>query len=276
MVVPDSETLERTALEDLHRAALRGQVMALGLNGLTIGSAFVSIAGHLPPSAIVINRALGLGLSEPESQETTRAILTAYGDENVARYFIQLHPEAKPPALVGWLESADLVKARGWQKFSRGREQIKDSPTDLAVREVGQEYGEAFGRIVCAGFDLGDEAVPWLAMLPGRDGWHIFMSFDNGEPAGAGALFVHEGLAWMDFAATLPKFRRRGSQGAVLASRVALALNMGCRRMFTCTGVDVAGGPQHSYRNILKAGFREDYVRENYAPGKRPPGTAEA
>lgn len=267
-MVPESEALERTALEDLHKATLRLQATAVSLKGRTIGSAFVSIARHLPSSAIVINRALGLGLSEPESQETTRAILAAYRDENVARYFIQLHPEAKPPALVEWLERADLVKARGWQKFSRGREQIKDSPTDLLVREVGPEYGEAFGRIVCAGFDLGDEAVPWLATLPGRDGWHIFMSFDNGEPAGAGALFVHEGLSWMDYAATLPKFRRRGSQGAILASRVKLALNLGCCKMFTCTGVDIPGDPQHSYSNILKAGFREDYVRENYVPPK--------
>jgi hypothetical protein len=36
--------------------------------------------------------------------------------------------------------------------------------------------------------------------------------------------------------------------------------------MFTCTGVDVPGDPQHSYKNILKAGFREDYVRRNFSP----------
>jgi hypothetical protein len=41
---------------------------------------------------------------------------------------------------------------------------------------------------------------------------------------------------------------------------------LGCRKIFTCTGVSVPGDPQHSYNNILKAGFKEDYIRENYAP----------
>ena len=88
---------------------------ALGLKGLTIGSAFISVAGFLPSSAILINRAIGLGLSELENRETIRTILAVYRDEHVSRYLLQVHPEAKPLALVEWLEDAGLVKARGWQ-----------------------------------------------------------------------------------------------------------------------------------------------------------------
>lgn len=265
-MLPESELLERTALEDLHQSAPRAQVAALGISGLSIGSAFVSIAAKLPKTAIVINRALGLGLSQPETQDQVREIVKAYRDSRVEQYFVQLHPQAKPVALAQWLEGEGLVRSRAWQKFSRGTEAVEDRPTDLSIRQVGSDHGEDFGTIVGAGFDLGDGAAPWLASLPGREGWHIFMSFDGDEPAGAGALFVYRDLAWLDFAATLPRFRSRGSQGAILASRMKLALELGCRKMFTCTGVEVPGDPQHSYRNILKAGFREDYVRENYAP----------
>lgn len=267
-MLPESETLERAALEDLQRSVPRDQAAALGISGLAIGSAFVSIAAKLPSTAIVINRALGLGLSQPGTPDDVRQIVETYRRREVPQYFVQLHPQALPSELPRWLEEQGLVESRAWQKFSRGTQAVQERPTDLVIREVGPEHGEDFGRIVCAGFDLGDEAVPWLATLPGRERWRVFMSFDRDEPAGAGALFVHQGLAWMDFAATLPQFRSRGSQGAILASRMQLAVALGCQRMFTCTGEDVPGDPQHSYKNILKAGFGKDYLRKNYAPAR--------
>ena len=94
------------------------------------------------------------------------------------------------------------------------------------------------------------------------------MTFDGEVPAGTGALFIDGKLAWTDFGATAPGFRQRGSQSALLRHRVQFALDRGCRQVFTCTGESVPGDPQHSYSNILKAGFKEDYVRPNYAPPK--------
>jgi hypothetical protein len=55
----------------------------------------------------------------------------------------------------------------------------------------------------------------------------------------------------------------------VLAERVRFALDRGCREIFTRTGEDVPGDSQHSYKNILRIGFRETYVRANFAPPKR-------
>ena len=52
-----------------------------------------------------------------------------------------------------------------------------------------------------------------------------------------------------------------------LAPDTQRALDLGCKKIFTCTGVDVPGDPQHSYKNILRAGFVEEYVRDNYEPG---------
>jgi GNAT superfamily N-acetyltransferase len=267
-VAVEAEAIERAALADLHAAATPELVAGLGLRSLEIGTGLVSVAAGLPASAIVINRAIGLGLGAAETEQSVGEMLAAYRSTGVARFFVQRHPEARPAELVDWLAEAGLEKARGWQKFHRGREAVPDVRTDLRVSEVGPEHGEAFGRIVCDAFDLGDAAVPWLARLPGRAGWHVLMSFDGEEPAGAGALFVQGGVAWTDFGATAPAFRRRGSQGAVLAARIQLAIDLGCRAIHTCTGEDVPGDPQHSYRNIKKLRFREEYIRENYAPPK--------
>jgi GNAT superfamily N-acetyltransferase len=261
-----AEEIERAALEDLHEAASPELRVSLGIECRTIGSAFVSIASALPTSAIVINRAIGLGHQAPATEDAIREIVEAYRSAGVARYFLQVHPGAQPQQIDGWLLACGLEKARGWQKFSRGRDPVPEPRTDLTIREIGPDHGAHSAEILSDAFDLGDQARPWLARLPARDRWHIFMTFDGDLPAGTGALFIDGDVAWTDFAATAPAFRRRGSQSALLRHRVQFALDRGCRQILTCTGEAVPGDPQHSYSNILKAGFKEDYVRLNYAP----------
>ena len=266
MTLHESENIERAALEDLHAAANQDDVRDLGLQLLTIGSSLVSVASNLPASAIVVNRTLGLGLAGQATRDEVEAIVDTYQKNQVSQYFVQLHPDAGPAEIPEWMAHKRLESDRGWQKFSREPVAVDARRSDLAVREIGAEQGSAFGNIVCNGFDLGDQAIPWLAKLPGRNGWHIFMSFDGDSPAGVGALFVRNGVGWTDYGATASEFRQRGSQGVVMAARLKRAIELGCRKVFTCTGVSVPGDPQHSYNNILKAGFREEYIRKNYAP----------
>ena len=265
-----AERIERAALEDVHEAASPELRASLGIESRNMGSAFVSIASALPASAIVVNRAIGLGVLASETEETIREIVEAYQSAGVTRYFVQVHPDARPQQIGDWLRDRGLERARGWQKFSRGREPVPEIRTDLTIREIGTSRGADSAAILSDAFDLGDDARPWLARLPARDRWHVFMTFDGDLPAGTGARFIDGEVAWIDFAATAPRFRRRGSQSVLLRHRVQFALDRGCRRVFTCTGEAVPGDPQHSYSNILKAGFKEEYVRLNYAPPKAP------
>lgn len=259
-----AEEIERLALEELHNCATPQLRTELGIKGDFVGSGFVSVASALPASAIVINRAIGLGLSKPETEQTLERTVRAY--DGVARYFVQVHPDAKPETIGQSLMALGLEKARGWQKFERGREIVSDQQTDLNVKLIGAEHASASAKIVCDGFDLGGAAQPWLALLPTCDRWHVFVAFDGDQPAGTGAVFIDGDVAWTDFGATAPDFRKRGAQSALLAARVQFALDHGCSRGFTCTGEDVPGDPQHSYSNILRCGFKETYVRANYAP----------
>jgi GNAT superfamily N-acetyltransferase len=261
-----AEEIERAALEEFHRVAPSTVRQSMGLSGQTIGSAFVSIASALPASAIVLNRTIGVGLRKPETEETINEIVDAYQAADVNRYFIQLHPDADPSAIKTWLLERGVEKARGWQKFSRGREDTLAPETDLTIKEIGAESGADLAVILSDAFDLGDAARPWVSQLPTCERWHVFMTFDGDVPAGTGSVFINGECAWMDFGATAPQFRQRGSQSSLLRHRVQFALDHGCRRMFTCTGEAVPCDPQHSYTNIMKAGFREDYVRANYAP----------
>ncbi|MCG6872299.1 MAG: GNAT family N-acetyltransferase [Gammaproteobacteria bacterium] len=262
----ESERIERAALADLHAAAGATLTTRLGLELRQIGGTLVSLAAGLPGTAVVINRCIGLGVSRPATRQQVREIVASYRDAGVQRFFVSRHPLAEPPELAHWLQDEGLLPARGWQIFSRTGDAPSSPTTELSLRPVGSDWGESFARIVCAAFDLGDAAVPWLAQIPGRRNWHVFMSFDNGSPAGTGILFVRDGLAISDFGATDPAYRRRGSQGALLARRLERARQLGCRRVLTETGEAVEGDPQHSYHNILRFGFQPEYVRENYAP----------
>ena len=211
-----AEAVERATLADLHRFAPDAQRDRLGLELRLVDGALVSIARN--SSTILVNRTVGLGLAHPAGRETVDKIVEHYRDADTGRFFLQLDPAAKPDQLSAWLESAGLEPYhRAWAKFERGTEAAPEPRTDLEVREIGPEYAAEFGRIAAAGFDLDDDWVPVLAGLVGRKGWHVYLSFDGDTPAGCGAMRIQGGVAWIDWAATLPEFRRRGSQGAIIS-----------------------------------------------------------
>lgn len=260
-----AETIEKAALLDLHEAATPEVVAGLGLSARQTGDVLLSSAARLPPSAIVINRTLGI--EEPVDENLLQDIVASYREARVSRYFLQ----TTAGDAAAKMQAAGLTEARAWQKFVLSAESLRSTGlpehrSQLEVRAIDQAHGREFAEIVCNGFDLGEQAIPWLSLLPGRPNWHVLMSFERGRPAGVGTMFIQDEVAWFDWAATDPAYRRRGSQTAILVKRIKLALELGCEQMFTCTGVAVAGDPQHSYGNISRVGFRESYVRGNFAP----------
>jgi hypothetical protein len=258
-----AEGAERAALADLHLAAPSDLRERLGLELREVGGALVSVARSHP--TILVNRVVGLGLPDPAERETVDTIVGLYRDSGVDRYFLQLDPAAAPEELPVWLEDVGLEPYhRAWAKFERGNEPAPEPRSDLEVREIGNEHSADFGRIAAAGFELDNAWVPALASLVGRDGWHIYMSFDGDRPAGCGAMRIHEGVAWLDWAATLPGFRRRGSQGALISRRITDGIALGCSSFATSTGEAVDGDAQHSYHNIERYGFRRTHARANW------------
>lgn len=77
-------------------------------------------------------------------------------------------------------------------------------------------------------------------------------------------MFVRSGDAWLDFAATLPEYRGRGAQSALVVRRIRDASELGCRRLVVETAEEAPGKPANSLHNMLSFGFRTAYVRPNY------------
>jgi GNAT superfamily N-acetyltransferase len=84
----------------------------------------------------------------------------------------------------------------------------------------------------------------------------------DAEPAAAGALSIHEGIALFIGAATLPEFWRRGLQSTLLAERLRHAYTAGCTLAMMAAE---AGG--ESQRNAERNGFRIAYTRIKWRLG---------
>jgi GNAT superfamily N-acetyltransferase len=82
------------------------------------------------------------------------------------------------------------------------------------------------------------------------------LAFVDGEVAGGGAVSAHEGVGGLFGASTLPAFRRRGVQTALLSARIAWAASQNCD-----LAVSIALPGSISHRNIERFGFRVAYTR---------------
>ena len=259
-----AEALELGFHQDLFDAAPRDIRAALGWRCEAVGGALLSVAANAP--SILLNRTLGLGKREPASAEAVDEIRQRYAKAGVERYFIHLGPHAEPPQLRDWLAQAGLEPQRRWVKFERDARPAPEVTTDLRIARVDASHAAAFGRIVAEGFDLPAPAAGLFPPVSQRPGWHLFGAFDADELVAAGVLFVRDGSAYLNFGATAPTHRRQGAQGALLAARIEAARELGCTVLFTETGEEVPGDPQHSYHNIERAGFVPAYRLDNYAP----------
>ncbi|NKB52227.1 MAG: hypothetical protein GKR97_08400 [Rhizobiaceae bacterium] len=263
----EAEKIENDALRSLHGVADKTLTENLGLRMVSLGDTTISIASALPASAITINRTLGFGRSPEQAFRDTKTAVGLYRQAGVERFFVQPSPNLQANQTDSQFRQSGLKPARAWQKFSRSAsEPVSEINTEFNILAVDQQHCESFAEIVCDAFDLGSQAVPWLAKLPEAKGWHAFMAFLGDAPAGCGALYVDGDAAYTDFGATSPKFRSRGVQSSLLSHRVSSAIEMGAKRLYTCTGVAVPGDPQHSYANILKNGFSETHARDNWQP----------
>ena len=90
----------------------------------------------------------------------------------------------------------------------------------------------------------------------GAAGVTLFLAKRAGEPAGAAAMRIDDGVAQLCGAATLPAQRRRGVQSALLAYRLGVAAAAGCDLAVATTQPG-----SKSQQNLQRAGFHLLYGR---------------
>jgi GNAT superfamily N-acetyltransferase len=241
-------------LERVEAQALRDAVVLGGGRAQTAGGAVC--VRHDATTLPELNRALPVG-----------AVVDAAA---VQRWFDgAAHIVCAPPGYLGLEESLQALgytRGYSWMKFERDDSPPPAVDTDLRVEETLD--AEAFAVASAGGYGFTLELARALSAMVGAPGWRCFVAFAGVEPAACGALYSDGDHGWLGVATTLPEYRRRGAQSALLAARIEAGRADGVRRFTSETGERVEGRPDQSYRNILRAGFREAYVRPNWhSPG---------
>jgi GNAT superfamily N-acetyltransferase len=210
----------------------------------------------------MLNRVVGLGVGRPATEVDVDEALAAIGSG--VTFYVSLAPGARPAELSEWLRARGLEPGWGWMSFRRDVDDPPSAETSLRLVEVDTaDHAAAFARVVRVSYGLPEPIEPRLAQTPGA-GWQCWLALDGDEPAGAGALYAAEGVAYLGLAATRPEHRGKGAQNALLATRIRRAAELGCDLVITETGERRDDRPSNSYRNILRAGFKEDAVTANW------------
>lgn len=109
----------------------------------------------------------------------------------------------------------------------------------------------------------GDQVPPhdvmcrWFTTTSRVDGYRAYAARVDGVLAGAAALRIDGTIAQFSGAGTLPAFRRRGVQTALLRARLRDAAAAGCQ-----VGVVVTQPASQSQQNVQREGFALLYARQ--------------
>jgi hypothetical protein len=224
------------------------------------GAAFQGIAGgwavFVGPES-PLTEAIGLGLAGPVREADLLALEAFYGGRGAA-VGVDLCPLADASLL-------ELLRERRYRisefnntlvrRLSRGEE----IAAERAVRRAGAAEAELWARTVGQGFLERRELTP-AEMDIGRIIFHIDGALcylaGGAEPGAAAAMSIRHGLALLFGDSTIPAFRRKGLQAALIRGRLAAAVAAGCNLASASTAPGSA-----SQRNYERMGFQVAYTK---------------
>jgi GNAT superfamily N-acetyltransferase len=225
-----------------------------------VAGGFAIYAGEGSP----LNKAVGLGMYRSVTQAHLERVERFYRSRNAAPR-VSVCPLADPSLI-------ELLKADGYRLemfysvlvrslAEGGRAGIPmPAQTNLQITQATPEEADLWIRTTGQGF-TGQEIPPQEDTVILSPNFYAanatcFLAWIDGQPAGGGGMYIHEGVAEFGGASTRPAFRRQGVQTALLRARMDAARKAGCDLALVVT----APG-EDSQRNVERAGFRLAYTK---------------
>lgn len=234
---------------------------AFGTAIYEIGGATVVVIEKMPVTEF--NRVIGLGDYQPATEAMIDEIIELYGRKNLP-FGISVSPAAQPSQLTDWLLERGFKFSYNLAKVIRGTEPPPVIKTDLRIEPVTEANAADFAYASQQGFGMPEWLAPLMAESATAPDVYAYVAYAGDEPAGVGALAMTGEVGHLFNGATVPKFRRRGAQGAIMARRIEDAVKMGARWVATETGESTPEMPNSSYNNMLRTGFKLAYLRPFY------------
>lgn len=227
-----------------------------GIEIKRFGRAVAFLAQGLPTLPL-FNRVVGLGMEElPILDE----VVAFYRD--CPRVRIEILPGDLDQALSDRLASFGFRQTgfhAGFYGLPGTLRQPASSPVSVKRVRSAEEF-DAFLETHYGGYGL-PASVKTTALANMRHwrslkDWYLYLAGIDGILAGAAILRIHETLGYLASAATIPRFRRRGCQFALLAQRLVDAAEMGCE--LVCSQAEFSSTSHH---NLERAGLRLAYLK---------------
>ena len=232
-----------------------------------VGAAWIDVAGTYamfdgPGSAIT--QTFGLGLFDPVGAPEMETI-ERFFRERGAEVMHEVSPIAPPEVLT-------LLVERGYRPFELSSVLFRPLGGDDAATAAGppirarlvepgeeQLYADTSAEGWSETTELADFIRGYAAITARARGTHCFIAELEGTPVGAGAMALHGGVALLAGASTIPRWRGRGGQRALLEARLRFAVERGAD--LAVMAAAPGGGSQ---RNAERRGFRIAYTRTKW------------
>jgi GNAT superfamily N-acetyltransferase len=269
--VDDHEAMRATELGEAAymEAAFAGTSSAvksaMGMHTTRIGGAAVTVMSNDPTGGFW-SRVIGLGITEPVTDSIVDDILAFAHDTGAKSLVWQTAPDAAGP----WqklLSDRGLTPGAAWVKFAAPIEEVHADPaTDLRIAPLDLSDGRRYGDLMVDVFEMPKDSAlsEWCATQLGIPGFHMYGAWDGEQLAATACLYAANGIGALSGAATLPQYRGRGAQTALMARRVADAASLGCTWTTAETGTETEEDPNPSLHNMRRIGLRELYDRRNW------------
>ena len=226
----------------------------MGTQILRAGTTLATKVSFLPWNPLT-NTARGI-----ESAEQLGAVLAFYA-ETEQNCWIEVSPYAP-------IAATDALIANGFH-VERHASTLYAAPLpatrvaldrEIAIVEIGAPLVNEFLDALNTGFGTPPEVLADLrtnqAFWPTVKTWHLFLARINGVTAGGAVLSIHDDVAYLAAASTLPAFRNRGIQGALIDARIECARALGCNIV-----AGQAAWATSSQANMQRAGLQISHLR---------------
>ncbi|MBX2798316.1 MAG: GNAT family N-acetyltransferase [Myxococcales bacterium] len=207
-----------------------------------------------------VNRAIGIGMDDPVTDAFFETLESEAAQVGVPPA-IEVCPHADPTLVEGAARRGYAL--RSFRSVLTRQVQVEDAVhVDLDVALVGRDVDLAtWQRTAVLGFEIeGAEAQSisdrFSAAWSRVEGQRFLVARVEGVPAACAVVDVRQRVAQLGGMCTVPAYRRRGLQQALLRVRLAHAAHVGAD-----LAVATADPGSSSERNLLQAGFVVAYTR---------------
>ena len=225
----------------------------LAATWLDVNGTYAMFDGQESP----LTQTFGFGLfTDPIDDDLTK--LEEFFASRGAPAFHEVSPMAPP-------ETLEVFARRGYRPVELTSVLYQpiaavQSDTRIATRIIGPGEEQLWSATAAEGWShipgLADFMLDIGRVTAGAHGTHAFLAELDGRPIGTGALAIHDGIALLAGASTIPSARNQGAQKALLQARLRYAAENGCDLAM----MGAAPGSA-SQRNAERQGFRIAYTR---------------